>query len=284
MRYSHADMHAPVSLPEALMMMAEKPGAYKILAGGTDLMVEMSVGKYPQTRFLSLHRIRDLLGIQVDDQFVTIGAMTSFREILNHDVLAREFHNLHEAARWVGAAAIQNRATLGGNIGNASPAADAPPALICYDAEIELSSVRGSRWLPYSEFHLGYKLTAAAADEIITRVRLPRGRGLWKNYYRKVGPRKALSISKVSMAACAKMRDGRVEDVCIALGSVAPTVIRTSEVEALLKGKVLNARMISEARDLLVTSLKPIDDIRSTAEYRSTVAGNLLVEFLETLL
>jgi CO/xanthine dehydrogenase FAD-binding subunit len=283
MRYANLNAVAPATLSEAVTLLNAKMGGYKLLAGGTDFMVELASGKQHVGDILSLHRICELNGVQIDGDFVIIGALTSFREILKHAIVAKEFPNLHQAARWVGATAIQNRATIGGNIGNASPAADSPPALLCYNAEIELASVRGNRWLRYSDFHTGYKTTAAAPDEMISRVRLPRDTAGLKHYYRKVGARKALAISKISIAACARMRGSYVEDIRIGLGSVAPTVVRATQVEQLLLKHDLSAVAVLNARLALVNWLKPITDIRSTAEYRSTVAENILAEFLESL-
>ncbi len=277
-------MKAPLSLAEALDLYAQKGEGWKLFAGGTDIMVEIHAGRASHTRYLSLHKVRELRGIQVDRDFVTIGATTTYKDILSHAVIGEEFPNLRDAARWTGAVAIQSRGTLGGNIGNASPAADSPPALICYDAEIELASARGRRWLAYSEFHTGYKTTLAAPDEMITRVRLPRRQEKRVHHYRKVGPRKALAISKVSLAAVAQVENGIVRDVRVAFASLAPTVLRASNVNAFLVGKHLSQANIAEACEVFRSSVKPIDDVRSTAEYRTAVATNLLKEFLELLL
>lgn len=283
MRYGNLNAVAPVTLSEALNLLSSNMGRYKLIAGGTDFMVELAAGKKHVGDIMSLHRVSDLKGIQVENEYVNIGSLVTFREILNQPIIAKEFPNLHEAARWVGAAAIQNRATIGGNIGNASPAADAPPSLVCYNAEIELASIRGRRWMKYSDFHTGYKTTAAASDELISRVRLPRDTDGLKHYYRKVGPRKALAISKISISACARMRGDCVEDIRIGLGSVAPTVVRAFEIEKMLLNQSLNATAVLNARKALLSWLKPISDIRSTAEYRSTVTDNLFAEFLESL-
>jgi CO/xanthine dehydrogenase FAD-binding subunit len=277
-------MKAPSSLAETLDIYAQKGEGWKLFAGGTDIMVEIHAGRSSHARFLSLHKVRELRGIQVDKDFVTMGATTTYKDIVSNAVIGTEFPNLRDAARWTGAVAIQSRGTIGGNIGNASPAADSPPALICYDAEIELASIRGRRWISYSEFHTGYKTTLASSDEIITRIRLPRRQEMRVHYYRKVGPRKALAISKVSLAAVARLENGVVQDIRVAFSSLAPTVLKGVCVGEILEGQSLTPSRIAEVCRVFRESVKPIDDVRSTAAYRGAVATNLLKEFLESLL
>ncbi|MCA1630518.1 MAG: xanthine dehydrogenase family protein subunit M, partial [Acidobacteria bacterium] len=225
----------------------------------------------------------ELRGVEVTSDHVTLGALTTYTEVQRHEVLRREFPALCEAARETGGWAIQNRGTIGGNIANASPAADSPPALLAYDAEIELVSSNGARWVGYDEFHTGYKQTAMRADELIARVRLPRARGDLRSYYRKVGTRRAQAISKVCLAATASTSDGRLESVRVAVGSVAPTVVRCRRTEELLRGRKVGEVPTKSARETLSQEIAPIDDIRSTRDYRLRVAANLLEEFLSSL-
>jgi CO/xanthine dehydrogenase FAD-binding subunit len=189
---------------------------------------------------------------------------------------------LCQAASETGGLAIQNRGTLGGNVVNASPAADSPPALLAYDAEIELVSRDGSRWLPYDGFHTGYKQMTMRADELLARIRLPRRTSGVKQYYRKVGTRKAQAISKVCFAGVMQMEGARVVDVRVVLGSVAPIVLRCKQTEDAIRGKELNDDTVKLARETLLREIVPIDDVRSTADYRLRVAANLLVDFLVT--
>src|SRR6202049_5413297 len=160
------DLRVPGSLTEALGLLAGEPGIWKPFAGGTDLMVLLEAGKLSHKRFLSLSKLADLRGIEVTTDAVILGALTTYTEIQQHRVLQTEFPLLCAAARETGSIATQNRGTLGGNIVNASPAADSPPALLAYDAEIELISARGVRWLPYHGFHTGYKKMLLASDEL----------------------------------------------------------------------------------------------------------------------
>ena len=211
---------------------------------------------------------------------VVINALTTYSDILASEALTREFPLLGQAARETGGIATQNRGTIGGNIANASPAADTPPALLAYDAELDIASARGTRRIAYSTFHTGYKKMDLAPDELIVSVRLPRGRTWTREHYRKVGTRRAQAISKVCFAGALDVHDGIVRDVRLAFGSVAPACIRASSAEAALRGRLLDREAIAAARPALARDIAPIDDMRSTARYRATVAGNVMDEFL----
>src|SRR5688572_30877087 len=182
---------SPAKLAEALDMLAQDNGAWKPFAGGTDLMVLLEAGRLPHKNYVNIWKLKELRGIEVTDSQVTIGALTTYTEVQGHPVLRAEFPMLCQAAEETGGVAIQNRGTLGGNIVNASPAADSPPALLVYDAELELLSARGARWVPYRTFHTGYRTTVLAPNELVSRIRLPRFTAAWRQYYRKVGTRKA---------------------------------------------------------------------------------------------
>jgi CO/xanthine dehydrogenase FAD-binding subunit len=277
------ELESPADLSAALDRMARDPGAWKAFAGGTDLMVLLEAGKLPHRQFLSIRHLPELRGIEVTPQHVTMGALTTYTEVRRHETLAREFPLLTRAAAATGSIATQNRGTLGGNIANASPAADSPPALLVYDAELELTSANGSRWLPYHGFWSGYKQIALRPEELIRRIRLSRIQNAWKQYYRKVGTRRAQAISKVCLAAVARTDAGRIADIRIALGSVAPTVFRAIETEKILLSEKLTPTLLRAARETLAHEVTPIDDIRSTARYRRKIAQNLLTEFFELL-
>jgi CO/xanthine dehydrogenase FAD-binding subunit len=282
------EIQAPRDLAAALQLLALAPGEWQPFAGGTDLMVLLEAGKLAHKKFISIWKLPELRGIQVSSAHVTLGALTTYTEIRSHEVLAREFPLLARAAAETGGIATQNRGTLGGNIANASPAADSPPALLVYDAELELVSASGARWIPYSQFHLSYKQMDLRSDELIRSIRLSRtgqadSRGL-KQYYRKVGTRRAQAISKVCFAALARTDGGRIARVRVALGSVAPTVIRAVETERLLTGEITSPVLLRAAQQALACEIAPIDDIRSNARYRLRVAQNLLAEFFESCL
>jgi CO/xanthine dehydrogenase FAD-binding subunit len=277
------DLRAPGSLSETLALLAREPGVWQPFAGGTDLMVLLEAGKLPHKRFLSLSKLDDLRGIEVAADSVILGALTTYAEIQKHSLLQAEFPLLCAAARETGSVATQNRGTLGGNIVNASPAADSPPALLVYDADIELVSLRGARWLPYHGFHTGYKKMQLASDELLRAIRLPRRAKLWQQYYRKVGTRKAQAISKVCFAGAVLIESSAIRDIRIALGSVAPIVARAVKTEDALRGGNITPAVIAAARETLAREIAPIDDIRSTGRYRLRVAQNLLEEFLSQL-
>jgi CO/xanthine dehydrogenase FAD-binding subunit len=275
------DLVAPASLREALDLVAARR---RPIAGGTDLMVLFEAGKLPYRELVSLRAIPELRGITANDAHVTISALATYTEIHRYVIVQREFPLLTLAASWTGAVATQNRGTLAGNIANASPAADSPPALLVYDAELELMSVRGSRWVPYASFHTGYKTTVMTPDEIISRIRLPRTTSGCVQYLRKVGARRAQAISKVALAALAKVHAGRIGRIRIALASVAPMPVRCFETERLLVNRAISPAVIAEAKTKIAAEIAPITDIRSTAEYRRRVTANLLGEFLESLI
>ncbi len=277
------ELRVPGSLSEALALLAHQPGVWQPFAGGTDLMVLLEAGKLSHKKFLSVAKLDDLRGIEVAADHIVLGALTTYTEIQKHPVLQAEFPLLCAAARETGSIATQNRGTIGGNIVNASPAADSPPALLVYDAEVELISQRGVRWLPYHGFHTGYKKMQLAPDELLRAIRLPRRAKKWRQYYRKVGTRKAQAISKVCFAGAALVENGSIRDIRIALGSVAPIVLRAVKTEDALRGASVTPAVITSAKETLAHEIAPIDDIRSTARYRLRVAQNLLTEFLSQL-
>jgi len=268
------------SLSDALQRLADEPGRWTPFAGGTDLMVLLESGKLKNKQYLDLWSLAELRGISEGADAIRIGALSTYTDLIESPVLRAEFPLVCDAARETGAIAIQNRGTIGGNIANASPAADLPPALLVYDAALEIRSTRGRRIVPYTEFHRGYKVMDLAADELITAITLPRGRSGWKQSYRKVGTRRAQAISKICFAAAADLQGDVVRDARIALGSVAPTVVRCKATEEKLRGQRLTASVISVARVQLDREIAPIDDIRSNERYRRMVAANLLEQFL----
>jgi CO/xanthine dehydrogenase FAD-binding subunit len=273
----------PRSLDEALALLAQQPGNWKPFAGGTDLMVLLEANKLPHTNYLNIWNLNELRAIDVTPSQITIGALTTYTQIQKHKILQREFPMLCQAARETGGLAIQNRGTLGGNIANASPAADSPPALLAYDATLELVSVSGVRSIPYNEFHRDYKQMNLRADELLARIHLPRSKKETTHYYRKVGTRKAQAISKVCFAAIAHVEKEICVDVRIGLGSVAPVPLRCRRTESIIRGRSVDETLKKEAIKELSFEISPISDIRSTRDYRLRVCQNLLKDFLEKL-
>jgi CO/xanthine dehydrogenase FAD-binding subunit len=276
------ELKSPRALADALTLLADEPGVWKPFAGGTDLMVLFEAGRLAHRKFVNIWNLPELRGIEVTPEHVTLGALVTYTEVQANEVLQQEFPMLCRAASETGGLAIQNRGTLGGNIANASPAGDSPPALLVYEAELELVAASGSRLVPYNGFHTGYKQMLIRPDELIKSIRLPRTGAPWRQYYRKVGTRKAQAISKICFAGLVQLDGDDIRDIRIALGSVAPTVIRCSKTEGVLRNRKPDATTVRAAREELAREVSPIDDIRSTANYRLQVALNVLEEFLTT--
>ena len=265
----------PRTLAEAVEARAAHPD-WMVLAGGTDLMVNANHRPAP-AGILDLWRLPDLRGITKTD-VLTIRAGTTWLEVEHHPDVLEGFRPLAEAAREIGALQIQARGTLGGNVGTSSPVGDSLPVLLAFDAELELASVRGHRRVPYREFCTGYRKTQLTADELIVAAHLPIIETPARTTWRKVGTRRAQSISKV-MGAAVIFRDGDVvTSARVALGAVADRPIRVPAVEQAVAGLTLS-QAAEAARAAMRTAIKPIDDIRSTAAYRREVAENLVARF-----
>lgn len=275
------EMRKPRDLSDALELLSSEPNEWRPFAGGTDLMVLFESGRLAHRRFFDVWRLGELRGVEETSDGLSLGALTTYADVQRSETLMREFPLLCSAARETGGIAIQNRGTLGGNIANASPAADSPPALLVYDAELELVSASGARRVPYSAFHTGYKQTVMRADELIARIILPRARKHATHFYRKVGTRRAQAISKVCFAAYVETENGRIEDARLAFASVAPVPLRCVKTEKVLRGRKLDEGLVRDALKELADEIAPIDDVRSTARYRQRVAVNLMRDLLE---
>ncbi len=272
---------APGTLHAVVSLLAKEPGAWLPIAGGTDVMVLYAAGKLPARKLVNIWNLPELRRIEVFSDEIRIGAGCTYTELREQEIVGREFPLLARAAAWTGGIANQNRGTIGGNIVNASPAADSLPALLVYEAELILVSIRGERRVPYLGFHTGYKTTKLAADELVRAVSLRRRFSEYLHHARKVGARSAQAISKVCIAALARrLADGLVDDVRIALGSVAPVPLRLIDTEREVKGRGIDSLRVTLAGKVAASEIRPIDDIRSTARYRTEVAKNLVEEFL----
>jgi xanthine dehydrogenase small subunit len=250
------------------------------LAGGTDLYVYLHAGTQSGTRFLDLSPLAALQTIRASRGSVRIGALATFDSIARHPACAA-WPMLTLASRVIGAAQIQNRATIGGNIANASPAGDSLPVLLAYDATVRVASVRGEREIPFASLYTGYRRLAIAPDELIVSVALPPRPEGAVECFRKVGTRAAQSISKVVFSGVIRRgRGGIVNHARLAWGSVAPTTIRATGAEDAIVGSLLDPAAVERALAALVNDIAPIDDIRSDREYRTEVARVLLARFL----
>jgi xanthine dehydrogenase small subunit len=267
---------SPASLAEAYAHMAESPT--RPIAGGTDLMVALTgeLGDPPE-RVVDLWRLDELRGIALEGGAVVIGALTTYTELRRSAVCREHVPSLVEAAATIGAAQIQNRGTIGGNVANASPAGDTLPVLLVLDASFVCGSVRGERAIPAEAFWPAYRQTALEPDELLVRISIPLAIGR-ETRFRKIGTRRAQSISKVVMALSFLDAGPAApwSGVRLALGSVAPTPIRARLTEAVLEGRPPTPETADRAAEQLAAELQPIDDVRSTAEYRRLVAARVL--------
>jgi xanthine dehydrogenase small subunit len=263
----------PASLAEAYAILAG--GGWRPLAGGTDALVERTAGLADPRGYLDLGSLAELRGIRLEGGALVLGAATTYAELRRDPLVAEHVPVLAEMAAEVGAAQIQNRGTLGGNLATASPAGDSLPLLLALDAEIVVGSAHGERTIPAAAFFPSYRRTGLAADELILRVRVPLAHGRTVAF-RKVGTRRAQAISVVVLAVAWRWEDGLWHDVRVALGSVAPTPIRARATEAALEGAPPTPEVAGVAAATLAAEISPIDDVRSTADYRREVAARLL--------
>lgn len=261
----------PRTKNEALAMLASERGLTPF-AGGTDLYVTLNAGTERARRFLDLSRISTLRRITRRGDRLVIGARATYTDLIRSAEVRAWIPSLVDAARQVGGVQIQNRGTIGGNLGNASPAGDTLPVLAVADAVIVLESSAGERRVAFADYYTGYKRSVRRSDELITAIEIPRLPGT--PWFRKVGARAAQAISKVVAAGVASVEEPR-----FAIGAVGPTVIRSRAVEdALRRGDSEDA-----VRRALRSEIAPIDDVRSTREYRTRVAEYLVSEFARTV-
>ena len=265
---AHRTLLQPRSVADALKMLRDE-GPLTPLAGCTDLYVALNFGTLRETRFVDLWRLDPLRRIERRGRALAIGALATYSDLIASPHVRKMLPMLAAAAREIGGVQIQNRGTIGGNVANASPAGDTLPVLAAADAVVVLQSARATRRVPFNEFYSGYRRTVRRDDELIVGFEIPPVHG--RQWFRKVGTRRAQAISKVVVAGV--VGDGGVR---VALGSVAPTVVRAVRTEA----AIARGASVAEAQQVLTDEIAPIDDVRSTAEYRRRVAANLLARML----
>jgi xanthine dehydrogenase FAD-binding subunit len=271
----------PKSLGDALKAKAGKNVV--AVAGGTDILVKLHDRfDQPQPKLLVLDNIKTLHKISITIKEISVGPLVTFSEIEKSDILKAHASQLVEAASLAGSTQIRNRATIGGNLANGSPAGDLIPPLYALGASLELSSSRSKRMVPIEKFFIGPGKTVLKSNELITAIKIPKVSN--HGFFLRLATRRALAISKVSVAASLIMENKKIELIRIALGAVAPTVIRATRTEALLFGKALSPQLIEEAGHIVQEEARPIDDIRSNALYRKEMVGVLLKRGLEGIL
>ncbi len=266
------------TVPE-LLSRIEDPGA-RILCGGTDLVVKMRSGAIDPQVLLDISDTQALRGIEEKDGHVIIGAATTVSEIIADPVVAEKLPLLQTVLRTLGSTQIRNRATLGGNLVNASPAADSAIPLLLYQALVNISGVRGDRQIGIEDFLIAPGKTALKSDEFVRSVSIPVPQVAFKPFFHKVGRRKAMIIAIASLGALVSMKDDKIDEIRLAAGSVAPRPIRLHELEDNLAGKAITADLIEQAKLAAVHAVSPIDDVRASADYRREVIGELVARVL----
>lgn len=252
----------------------------RILCGGTDLVVKMRAGAIDPQVLLDISDTEDLRGILEEKDAVTIGAATTVSEIIADPVVAEKLPLLQTVLRTLGSTQIRNRATLGGNLVNASPAADSAIPLLLYQALVNISGVRGDRVVEIEDFLIAPGKTALESDEFVRSVSIPIPRAAFKPFFHKVGRRKAMIIAIASLGALVNAKDDKIDEIRLAAGSVAPRPIRLHELEDNLVGKAITADIIEQAKLAAVHAVSPIDDVRASADYRREVIGELVARVL----
>lgn len=267
------------NLDQVLSWLAEYGDKARILAGGTDLVVKMKMGSVHPEYIIYIKKIAALNYIEFDDYSLKIGSATTLSQIERNEEIKRNYSALYEAVRSMAAVAVKNMGTIGGNLGNASPAADTAPPLLVYDAVIKAASKEGIREIPVTEYFVGPGKSALASNEIITEITIPKTDANTGSSFLKLG-RVAADIAKINVAVCLKREGQRCTTCRIAFGSVAPTPIRAWEAERILEGKDINDELITQAAKAASAEIKPITDNRSTREYRLKVSRVILEEAL----
>ncbi len=276
------DLLQPASIQETLQLLDRMPKTTPI-AGGTSLLVDLRSGRGSAHTMIDLSRVSDLQEITVTDTELCVGAMATISDLLNHLSVRDEAPLLHAACERFANPLIRNRATIGGNVAYASPAADTAPPLLAMEAYVELRSVRGKRLIPVDEFFLGVRKTARRKDELLTAIRIPRLPKALSTSYRKLGLRKADAISVVSVAAAAfPHRDGGIE-TRIALGAVSPIPQRARAAEHVLAQRGWTAEAFEAAAQGAAEACSPIDDLRGSASYRRRIVRVLVRRALTEL-
>ncbi len=273
----------PATLDEALDLLHRHAGRARLVAGGTDVLVELSRGVRPTTTLIDLSRLHDLKYVRVEDAAIHLGALATHNDVVTSPACRRDARPLAEACWEVGAPQIRARATVAGNLVTASPANDTITPLIALDAEIVLASRAGERVVPLRDFYHGVRRTALAPDELLREIHVPRLRANQRGLFVKLGLRRAQAISVVNVAYALTFDGPIVREARIALGCVAPTIVRATAVEEYLRGTDLDAATCAEAGRIAAAEVAPIDDVRGSAAYRRATLSALIADGLRRL-
>jgi xanthine dehydrogenase FAD-binding subunit len=285
MNYSQYNVHSPQTLNEALGILKEKSSEVRLIAGGTDVMVQIKDGLVKERELLNLSYLNDLKYIKEDGNEIRIGALTTYKELEDSTLINQYAPIISDASKTIGAIQIQNLGTIAGNLGNASPAGDSIPPLYVLNARVKLQNMESERVIPVNEFFLGPRKTKRLPDELITEITIEKVKAGSNYFFKKLGLREANAISIVNVACIAELdQEKNVNSIKLALGAVAPTVIRAVKAETLVTGKQLDLKVIDEVARTVSEEISPISDIRGSAEYRRRAAYGLVYEGLYELL
>jgi len=274
------DYYEPKSLNEAIEILSKYGSDAKILAGGTDLLILIKMGVLKPRCIVNIKKISDLYGIREQGDQLIIGALTKLRTLEKSKIIKENFTALYEAVKSMASVQIRNMATIGGNLCNASPAADTAPPLMVFNASLKIVGLNGEKIIPITSFFKGPKRTILKHDEILTEIILSCPGNRTGSAFIKIA-RTAMDLAKVNVAVKLVIgEDNVIEDVAVALGSVAPTPIRAFSVEKYLRGKIFSEEIALEASKLVVKDISPITDARSTVEYRRHISKVITYEAL----
>ena len=283
MRQTWSAYYQPTTLDEALDLLSRHGATARIIAGGTDVMVELSRGVKRTETLIDISRIVELRGIRADDRTIALGALTTHNDVISSDTCVRDALPLAQSCIEIGAPQLRTRATVAGNLCTASPANDTISALLALDADLVLSSVAGERIVPISEFYTGFRLTVLRPDELIREIRIPKLTSSQRGEFVKLGLRRAQAISVIHVAIVLGLDRDRVTDARVALGCLAPTVVRGERIEAFLTGKSLTPGVCAEAGRIACDDVSPIGDVRGSAEYRLQSLTRIIPHALEQI-
>jgi carbon-monoxide dehydrogenase medium subunit len=270
------EMYQPRSLQEASRLLREKGSGGRFLAGGTDLVIAMKEKGLVPAYIVDLKRIPELTGVRENaDGTITLGALTTMREVETSPLIKRKYPFLAQSAAEVGSIQIRNRATVGGNMANATPSADVAPGLIALNAIAKIAGLTGKRTVPLEDFFRGPGRTVMDSDEILTEITIPKTSPQLVGEYIKFSPREMMDLAYVGVAVAYNFvaRDSKCTDVRIVLGAVAPTPIRAKKAEEILEGQPLSEALTEKAGTMAAEESKPISDVRSTADYRRAMVA-----------
>jgi CO/xanthine dehydrogenase FAD-binding subunit len=283
MRYHWQSYESPLTVTEALALLHEHQGHAKLLAGGTDLLIDLDREDVVIPAVVDITNIHALQEVREEGEYWEIGAAVTLSQVLHHQALSKLAPHLMEAIEMIGSVQIRNAATLVGNVTNASPAADSVLPLLTMDAEVVIASTEGQRALPLKSFFIDFRSTACGPEEMVIALRVPKTSQQWIGAFEKLGLRQAMAIAVVNVAASVAWNDGKVADMRLALGAVAPTPLLVEEAQQSLLGSELEEDTIAEASSIAKDTASPISDVRAGASYRADMTKALTVRCLQRI-